>query len=833
MNGSRRQSVVAALLLWLIPAPLIAATTAFTYQGQLKDAGAPAEGRYDLAFSLWSDPTSADTHYQIGGTLEFLGHPVSDGLFEVQLDFRDGAFPGDPRYLQIEVRPTGAHVYTTLSPRQEVTPTPYAMTAQQTIGVDGYSLDAADGSQRDVVYVDDRGNVGVNTQSPAAKLDVLGTVRTMSLRMTTGPVAGYVMTSDASGNASWEALPPGGDSLWSSNRNDIYYDLGNVGIGTSTPAASLDVAGGISADGFQLRSGVAAGYVLTTDANGVGTWQAPAGGGAGFWGDGPEDHIYYNDGYVGIGTGNAETPLQMLHVAGNAYIRDYVGIGTAAPTSPLHVMAADTGAIVGITSYDYGHGVSGEATGSSGYGVRGVAAAGTGVAGESNTSSGGTGVSGWVESSSGVGVVGLNDAESGDAIAVKGVTGSPSGFAGYFDGQGYFSHNVGIGTTTPEHKLHAVGGTDTAVYGSTNAGATPAVKGINLNTTGRGVMGEVTGSHGAGVYGKAVGGAGVFGTSTANSGGRGVEGYIESATGHAIYGYNEATSGDAIAVYGESASAAGFGGYFYGKGYFRNNLGVGVEPTTAAMLHVENSDAGAGEHAISAAITNPSTSSDAAAGSFSAEGTPGMAVYAKGDGGSAVHATQIGSVGHAVWAHNDNAQAAVVATNGGNGDLFEGRVGTDAVFRVAKSGITYVKVLAVQGGADLAERFDVDASAKPGTVVEIDPDHLGKLRIAKEAYSRRVAGVISGANGLDAGMILGDLAGAAMSQPVALTGRVWVQCDATDHPIHPGDLLTTSNRPGHAMAVSNYARAQGAVLGKAMSSLEEGTGLVLVLVSLQ
>lgn len=860
MNVSRRRSVVTALLLGLMPAPLIAATTAFTYQGQLKDTGAPANGRYDLAFSLWDDPTSTDSRDQIGGTLEFLGQPVSDGLFEVALDFRDGAFPGEARYLQIEVRPAGGHAYTTLSPRQELTPTPYAMTAQKTIGVDGYSLDAVDGSVRDVVYVDERGNVGVGTTTPRAALDVAGTVASTGLKLTTAPSDGFVLTSDASGNASWAAPPSGGSGYWQNGPedhiffNDGYVGIGTgstqtpaqalhvegsayvsdrVGIGTISPAAPLDVVGRISSDGFQLRSGATAGYVLTTDASGVGTWRAPAGGGTGFWSDGPEDNIYYNDGSVGIGTGGAETPLQMLHVAGSAYFRDFVGIGTATPTSPLQVVGTDTGAIVGVTSFDSGRGVYGEATGSSGYGVSGVAASGIGVIGESNTNSGGTGVWGWVESSTGVGVAGFNDAESGDAIAVKGVSASASGFAGYFDGQGYFSNNVGIGTTTPEHKLHVVGGTETAMFGSTNVSATPAVKGLNLNTTGRGVMGEVVGTNGYGVYGKAVGGAGVYGTVTTNSGGNGVEGYVESATGHAIYGYNEATSGDAVGVYGESASPAGYGGYFYGKGYFRNNLGVGIEPATAAMLHVENARAGAGEHAISASITNPSTSSDAAAGSFSAEGTPGMAVYAMGDGGNAVHATQVGSVGHAVWAHNDNAHAAVVATNGGTGDLFEGRVGTDAVFRVAKTGITHVKVLAVEGGADLAERFDVGEGARPGIVVEIDPDHLGKLRIAKEAYSRRVAGVISGANGLDAGMILGDLAGGAKSQPVALSGRVWVYCDATDHPIHPGDLLTTSNRPGHAMAVSDYARAHGAVLGKAMSTLEEGTGLVVVLVSLQ
>ena len=70
--------------------------------------------------------------------------------------------------------------------------------------------------------------------------------------------------------------------------------------------------------------------------------------------------------------------------------------------------------------------------------------------------------------------------------------------------------------------------------------------------------------------------------------------------------------------------------------------------------------------------------------------------------------------------------------------------------------------------------------------------------------------------------------------PVASSGRVYCYCDAdAGGSIKPGDLLTTSNTPGHAMKVKNYPKARGAIIGKAMSSLNEGTGLVLVLVTLQ
>ena len=136
-------------------------------------------------------------------------------------------------------------------------------------------------------------------------------------------------------------------------------------------------------------------------------------------------------------------------------------------------------------------------------------------------------------------------------------------------------------------------------------------------------------------------------------------------------------------------------------------------------------------------------------------------------------------------------------------------------------------------GADLAEKFPVSEPVKPGMVVVIDPDSPGQLRLSRTAYDRRVAGVVSGANDLPAGTILGYLPGLDDAPPIALTGRVWVHCDSAGGPIEPGNMLTTSNTPGHAMRVTDYSAGQGAIIGKAMTPLEEGSGLVLVLVSLQ
>jgi hypothetical protein len=142
-------------------------------------------------------------------------------------------------------------------------------------------------------------------------------------------------------------------------------------------------------------------------------------------------------------------------------------------------------------------------------------------------------------------------------------------------------------------------------------------------------------------------------------------------------------------------------------------------------------------------------------------------------------------------------------------------------------------------GSDVAEPYHVQPVGKtkpvPGMVVTIDEKQIGKMKIASRPYDSRVGGIISGANGIRPGVILrqpGTVADGAF--PVAGIGRVWCWCDASvGGPIKPGDLLTTSMTPGHAMRVRDRNRAKGATIGKAMSSLKKGKGLVLVLVTLQ
>ena len=150
-----------------------------------------------------------------------------------------------------------------------------------------------------------------------------------------------------------------------------------------------------------------------------------------------------------------------------------------------------------------------------------------------------------------------------------------------------------------------------------------------------------------------------------------------------------------------------------------------------------------------------------------------------------------------------------------------------------------VDELQIKGGADFAEYFDVAPSAeiKPlaGMLVSIDETNPGKLVVSHAAYDKKIAGVISGANGIRPGMMMGHKGTVADGEhPVAITGRVYVMAEALNKAIEPGDLLTTSAIAGHAMKATNHKKAQGAVIGKAMSKLAVGTkGMVLVLLGIQ
>jgi hypothetical protein len=136
-------------------------------------------------------------------------------------------------------------------------------------------------------------------------------------------------------------------------------------------------------------------------------------------------------------------------------------------------------------------------------------------------------------------------------------------------------------------------------------------------------------------------------------------------------------------------------------------------------------------------------------------------------------------------------------------------------------------------GLDFAEGFAVTENIQvaSGCVMIINPQDPGRLTKSGQAYDKRVAGVLAGANGLGSGVRLG---GVRFEYAMAVAGRVYCDVEALEHAVEPGDLLTTSSVSGYAMKAADTHRAAGAILGKAMERVCKGEKKqILVLVSLQ
>jgi len=225
--------------------------TGFIYQGQLKNGGVPANGTFDFLFSLWDSETDGRS---VVGSVQQDSVEVDNGLFQAILDFGDGAFNGDPRWLEIAVRPTGdTERHEVLAPRQPMAPTPYALSipgvSSTASGVEvtgdvqatGTVAASAFASNSPLIFKVNPGNVecarfddtncflGIGTATPQARLHVSGTAGVDGIMFPDGTV----QTSAANG---------GGSGFWAANGDDIYKtNSGNVGVGTTSPAANVEV----------------------------------------------------------------------------------------------------------------------------------------------------------------------------------------------------------------------------------------------------------------------------------------------------------------------------------------------------------------------------------------------------------------------------------------------------------------------------------------------------------------------------------------------------------------------------------------------------------------
>ncbi len=169
-----RVSLLALSLLGACVPDVFAQGTAFTYQGQLSNGTNAVTGSYDLKFALFNANIGPG---QVGNVLTNTATAVTNGLFTVTLDF--GAnFPGAGRWLEIGVRTNGSGAFTTLAPRQPLTPAPYAITASNAVTLIGSLAGDVTGTQAATVVGSVGGQTAANVASGASAANAASSANT-------------------------------------------------------------------------------------------------------------------------------------------------------------------------------------------------------------------------------------------------------------------------------------------------------------------------------------------------------------------------------------------------------------------------------------------------------------------------------------------------------------------------------------------------------------------------------------------------------------------------------------------------------------------------------
>jgi len=395
-------------------------TTAFTYQGRLKDTSGPVNNNCDFEFKLFASARGSD---QVGDSQPRDNVLVEDGYFTVDdLDFGAGAFQGEARWLQVAVRcPAGSGDFEPLAPRQALTAAPQALFAKRApwSGLIGLPAGFADGVDDNTLYTAGGGltlsgdQFSVDTSLIQARVDQACSAGS-AIRVINQDGSVTCQSVSGAGGGDITAVYAGTGLLGGSETGDatLSADPSYLQRRVSSSCAAGNAIRVINADGTVScesddNTTYSAGPGLTL--SGTQFSVNFAGGGSASTAS-RTDHNHWGQTWSGSGTG--------LTLSGGS--TGLYGNGTSSG------VAGRTSSANGAGVYGSGPnwGVIGEATASGGsYGVWGIANSVTGTT---------YGVQGTSRSTSGRGVVGDATAPSGTTYGVVGYSASPSGFAGYF-----------------------------------------------------------------------------------------------------------------------------------------------------------------------------------------------------------------------------------------------------------------------------------------------------------------------------------------------------------------------------------------------------------------
>jgi formylglycine-generating enzyme required for sulfatase activity len=339
---------------------LRAQTTAFTYQGRLNDGTNPANGSYDLRFTLFP---SSGLGSSIAGPLTNSATSLSNGLFTVLLDFGGSPFTGQNLWLEIAVRTNGSGSFATLSPRQRLTPAPYSIGASSLLA-------PLTGSLLQGTYP---GSLTLN--NAANQLSGIFTGNGANMTNVNAALLGGLASSNfwkTTGNA---GTTPGINYVGTTDGQPLLLNAPFVGIGRTNKITTAEYfgvqapAGAGSFGGMYINSsnatglpfyGYSQGGVVTAyhyvDGNDSNKWKLTVGGGIRI--------AVSQNGNVGVGT---STPTTALQVNGTASASSFSGDGSGLTNIPASAVVPSPAppAPAGMAFIPAGSFIMGETTGDS------------------------------------------------------------------------------------------------------------------------------------------------------------------------------------------------------------------------------------------------------------------------------------------------------------------------------------------------------------------------------------------------------------------------------------------------------------------------------------